>query len=281
MESKESSPIGAPEYYSEDDNFNEIAKSLRKANPETVRITDGAVINDVSIKNYEGKYGNYRYVVLTLSKKVKSFASTPDATDEFGNPVYAEGVSNQIFILENQILACMGQNNDVLVKSKAKDLRKSKDEDVINTLLGCVVNVCQIRVNENDVFLNPFSRNAKPYRVQHNSWYSYVCLILPSKDLELELALNHFTQEGGQLSFSDFMSFGRPYHINRLNVVLAEKKRSNEWLAEQLGVDPVIVSNWCTNSVQPPLMALLKTKKLLEVDIKDLIRFDELDNDEN
>lgn len=33
--------------------------------------------------------------------------------------------------------------------------------------------------------------------------------------------------------------------INRLKVVLAEKKRTNKWLAEQLGKDPAIVSKWC------------------------------------
>ena len=39
--------------------------------------------------------------------------------------------------------------------------------------------------------------------------------------------------------------------INRLKVVLAEKKRTNKWLAEQLGKDPGTVSKWCTNTMQP------------------------------
>ena len=39
--------------------------------------------------------------------------------------------------------------------------------------------------------------------------------------------------------------------INRLKVVLAEKKRTNKWLAEQLGKDPATVSKWCTNTIQP------------------------------
>lgn len=38
---------------------------------------------------------------------------------------------------------------------------------------------------------------------------------------------------------------------NRIKVVLAEKKRTNNWLAEQLGKDPATVSKWCTNSAQP------------------------------
>ena len=32
--------------------------------------------------------------------------------------------------------------------------------------------------------------------------------------------------------------------INRIKVVLAEKNRSNKWLAEQLGKDPATVSKW-------------------------------------
>ena len=34
--------------------------------------------------------------------------------------------------------------------------------------------------------------------------------------------------------------------INRIKVVLAEKKRTNKWLAEQLGCAPTTVSKWCT-----------------------------------
>ncbi len=33
--------------------------------------------------------------------------------------------------------------------------------------------------------------------------------------------------------------------INRIKVVLAEKKRTNKWLAEQLGCAPTTVSKWC------------------------------------
>ena len=36
--------------------------------------------------------------------------------------------------------------------------------------------------------------------------------------------------------------------LNRLKVVLAEKKKSNKWLAEQLGKDPATISKWCPNS---------------------------------
>lgn len=59
--------------------------------------------------------------------------------------------------------------------------------------------------------------------------------------------------------------------INRLKVVLAEKKRTNKWLAEQLGKDPATISKWCTNTLQPNLETLVEIAKCLEVDIKDLL----------
>lgn len=59
--------------------------------------------------------------------------------------------------------------------------------------------------------------------------------------------------------------------INRLKVVLAEKKRTNKWLAEQLGKDPATVSKWCTNTAQPGLETLLQISRVLEVDVKDLL----------
>jgi len=65
--------------------------------------------------------------------------------------------------------------------------------------------------------------------------------------------------------------------INRIKVVLAEKKRTNKWLAEQLGKDPATISKWCTNACQPPMETYMRIAKLLEVDLKDLVRFEELE----
>ena len=60
--------------------------------------------------------------------------------------------------------------------------------------------------------------------------------------------------------------------LNRLKVVLADKKRTNKWLAEQIGVDPATVSKWCTNSAQPNLENLMEIAKSLEVNIEELLR---------
>lgn len=58
-------------------------------------------------------------------------------------------------------------------------------------------------------------------------------------------------------------------NINRLKVVLAEKKKTNKWLCEQLNVNPSTVSKWCTNSSQPDLETLIKISYLLDVDLDD------------
>ena len=60
--------------------------------------------------------------------------------------------------------------------------------------------------------------------------------------------------------------------INRLKVVLAEKKKTNKWLAEQLGKDPATVSKWCTNASQPSIETLLEIARVLQVDVKDLLQ---------
>ena len=60
-------------------------------------------------------------------------------------------------------------------------------------------------------------------------------------------------------------------NINRLKVVLAEKNRTNKWLAEHLGKDPGTISKWCTNTMQPNLETLVEIAKILEVDIRELL----------
>lgn len=66
--------------------------------------------------------------------------------------------------------------------------------------------------------------------------------------------------------------------LNRLKVVLAEKKRTNKWLSEQLNVTPSTVSKWCTNTSQPDLENLMKIAKLLDVELTDLVRFEDFKN---
>ena len=59
--------------------------------------------------------------------------------------------------------------------------------------------------------------------------------------------------------------------LNRIKVVLAEKKRTNKWLAQHLGKDPATVSKWCTNAAQPGLDTLNKIADLLDIEVRELI----------
>ena len=57
--------------------------------------------------------------------------------------------------------------------------------------------------------------------------------------------------------------------VNRIKVVLAEKRRTAKWLSEQIGRNPATVSKWCTNTVQPSMDALLDIANALEMNIQD------------
>ena len=61
-------------------------------------------------------------------------------------------------------------------------------------------------------------------------------------------------------------------YLNRLKVVLADKKRTNKWLAEQLNKNETTISRWCTNEVQHSMENLVEIAKLLEVDVRELIK---------
>lgn len=58
--------------------------------------------------------------------------------------------------------------------------------------------------------------------------------------------------------------------INRLKLLLVEKKKTSKWLSEQLGITPSTVSKWCTNTSQPDMETLAKISKLLNVGVEDL-----------
>lgn len=64
--------------------------------------------------------------------------------------------------------------------------------------------------------------------------------------------------------------------LNRIKTALVDNGKTNKWLAEQLGKDPATVSKWCTNAAQPSLETLMQIAKLLDVQVDDLLRFDEL-----
>lgn len=58
--------------------------------------------------------------------------------------------------------------------------------------------------------------------------------------------------------------------INRLKLLLVEKKKTSKWLSEQLGITPSTVSKWCTNTSQPDMETMARISKLLNVGVEDL-----------
>lgn len=59
--------------------------------------------------------------------------------------------------------------------------------------------------------------------------------------------------------------------LNRLKVVLVERKRTGKWLAESLKKNEATVSRWCTNESQPSLETLFAIANVLKVDVKELL----------
>jgi len=58
---------------------------------------------------------------------------------------------------------------------------------------------------------------------------------------------------------------------NRIKAVLAEERKTNMWLAEQLDMSPNTVSKWCTNQMQPTIETLFRIAGVLEVEARDLL----------
>lgn len=56
-----------------------------------------------------------------------------------------------------------------------------------------------------------------------------------------------------------------------MRIVLAEKEKTNKWLANELGKSESTISRWCTNEVQPSVETLAQIAQLLNIDIKELL----------
>lgn len=64
---------------------------------------------------------------------------------------------------------------------------------------------------------------------------------------------------------------GKKQIFNRIKAVLAEKGKTNIWLAGALKKNKTTVSKWCTNDVQPTVETLFKIAAVLEVDVRELL----------
>ncbi len=64
---------------------------------------------------------------------------------------------------------------------------------------------------------------------------------------------------------------GKKIIFNRIKAVLAEKGKTNIWLADELGKNKTTVSKWCTNDVQPTMETLFEIADALRIDVKQLL----------
>lgn len=58
---------------------------------------------------------------------------------------------------------------------------------------------------------------------------------------------------------------------NRIKAVLAEKGKTNNWLADQLEMNRTTVSKWCRNEMQPRVETLFHIAKVLDIDVRELL----------
>ena len=59
--------------------------------------------------------------------------------------------------------------------------------------------------------------------------------------------------------------------LNRIKGAIADKDKTNKWLAEKIGVNPNTVSRWCRNDIQPSLETLFDIAEALEVSVSELL----------
>ena len=59
--------------------------------------------------------------------------------------------------------------------------------------------------------------------------------------------------------------------LNRIKAVLVEQDKSQKWLAEQLGKSFSTTNAYCCNRQQPNLDTLYRIAQLLQVELKELI----------
>ncbi len=68
------------------------------------------------------------------------------------------------------------------------------------------------------------------------------------------------------------MSNNQQIVMNRIRVTLVEKRKTNRWLAEQMGKSENTISRWCSNKSQPSIAQLQEIANLLDGDVRELLK---------
>ena len=140
------------------------------------------VVKDVVIRNINTtEMTNYSRVAITLDKPVKSFVANPYFGKEVGkdnipadanvSDAYVVGLTNVIFVSNFSLIATLREIPDVAFAGNSL-LESPKRIGVI--MSGATINIVQEAVAEGQEYKNPFSDNAAPTVVKHDSFYNHV-----------------------------------------------------------------------------------------------------------
>jgi len=123
------------------------------------------VVKDVVVRNINvTELENYNRVSITLDKPVKGMIAQEDGS-------YVEGETNVIFVGNYSIVAALRENPDVAFCGNHLIMHPQ----ALNVILsGAKINVIQEAVTAGQMYTNPFSTNATPTPVQHDSYYNHV-----------------------------------------------------------------------------------------------------------
>lgn len=58
---------------------------------------------------------------------------------------------------------------------------------------------------------------------------------------------------------------------NRIKAVLAEQRKTNNWLADQLDMNRTTVFKWCRNEMQLRVEILFQIAKVLDINVRELL----------
>ena len=126
---------------------------------ETNNVVKDLVVRNINVTECE----TYDRVAITLDKPVKAMVAQED-----GN--YVEGESNIIFVGNYSIVGALKENEDVAFAGN----HWIKHPKALNVVLsGAKINLIQEAVTAGQEYTNPFSNNAAPTVVQHDSFYNH------------------------------------------------------------------------------------------------------------
>lgn len=121
-----------------------------------------------------------------------------------------------------------------------------------------------IGVSQNSV--SKWATNTKQPSVE--TFYK-IAILLKVDIRDLFLSTSRYSLGEAEVTITRITSGAKP-NINRLKVVLAERKLTNKWLADHLGVKANTVSKWVTNTQQPSVETLYNIAQLIKIDIRDM-----------